>query len=314
VSIRFDSAAAIAPRPERAPRLDEARSLLDIATTALEDGWPEKARRFARRALTSVDRNPPADNALVAEIVLCLAVTYEDSEEYVLADAHYQRASCIANGVAKPGTDLDGYRLRIRATCGLGNVARALGRYRKAETVLKEALAQAEWAFGLHHREVALVMDHLAVLYRTTDRPDNAYRLHRSALAIAEKVPGGIGSRDVAAILQNLAALETARGDVERAEPFARRAVAICDQTFGPDHGKSAAARSALAAILERQGKFDEAEVLYRRALTTFTRWFGADHRQVALARSSLTALLGRKARSESEADLATNRLPYAVM
>ena len=83
------------------------------------------------------------------------------------------------------------------------------------------------------------------------------------------------------------------------AEPLYRRALAIDERSYGPDHPDVARALNNLAELLQATNRLAEAEPLYRRALAIDERSYGPDHPTVAL--NNLAELLQ-----------ATNRLAEA--
>jgi tetratricopeptide (TPR) repeat protein len=85
------------------------------------------------------------------------------------------------------------------------------------------------------------------------------------------------------------------------AEPLYRRALAIDEKSFGPDHPKVARGLNNLAALLRDTNRLAEAEPLFRRALAIDEKSFGLDHPDVASCLNNLAWLL-----------LNTNRLAEA--
>ncbi|MGA8347256.1 MAG: tetratricopeptide repeat protein, partial [Isosphaeraceae bacterium] len=83
------------------------------------------------------------------------------------------------------------------------------------------------------------------------------------------------------------------------AEPLYRRALAIDERSYGPDH--PTVALNNLAVLLQATNRLAEAEPLYRRALAIDERSYGPDHPTVALRLNNLASLLR-----------ATNRLDEA--
>jgi tetratricopeptide (TPR) repeat protein len=277
----------------RADRIEEARRLLDIAMDFRDDGWPDKARRFGRRALAIFERESGTDHLAIARALLCVAGARADLGDYGRAEADYWRSHDILGRLADAPDSLEAQRLRIQTIRGLANVSGALGRDRQAATMLKQALAMGLRTLGCEHPDVASVLNDFGAQYRKTGGYEDAARLHRLALAIAEAAGGGV-HRQVATILHELAVLEHARGQFAAGEPLARRSVDIREKTLGPDHPQVAAACAALAALLEGQGKYDEAGSMYQRALTILEHWFGPDHRDVAMTASHLARIFGR--------------------
>jgi hypothetical protein len=62
----------------RAERTWEAVRFLDIAMDFRENGWPDEARRFARRALPIFERESGVDHPDVVRVLLCLAGARQD--------------------------------------------------------------------------------------------------------------------------------------------------------------------------------------------------------------------------------------------
>jgi tetratricopeptide (TPR) repeat protein len=112
----------------------------------------------------------------------------------------------------------------------------------------------------------------------------------------------------VAASLNNLAALLTAQGKYDEAEPLYRQSLAIdrkvsalmsvclfhrasC-QVYGDQHPKVATDLNNLAELLYTKGKYDEAEPLYRQAIGVWRTALGEEHLLVATGLNNLAALL----------------------
>jgi tetratricopeptide (TPR) repeat protein len=86
-----------------------------------------------------------------------------------------------------------------------------------------------------------------------------------------------------------------------RAEPLMRRALALDEQCFGPDHPDVARDLNNLALLLQNTNRLAEAEPLMRRAAALWETGLGPDHPSVATALNNLAQLLQ-----------ATNRLAEA--
>lgn len=272
-------------RRRRTARLDEARVLHEISIKALDDRQPDRARRFARRALAILERDH-GDSREIARVLLSLAAACHDSGDYPRAEKNFLRVDDLLRNMSENDGCLETQRLRIAGTRGLAGVARALGRGGEAETLLESLLLYAERIFGRQHTVVALVLDDLGVLRRDAGRFDEAFSLHRRALAIVTQTLGAAHPQ-AAGTLHNLATLAVAAGDIQRAEPFARQCLTIREQTIGPDHPHAGTAASSLASILVALGQEDEAERLHRRAISIFERWFGSGHEEVLLTVNS---------------------------
>jgi tetratricopeptide (TPR) repeat protein len=88
---------------------------------------------------------------------------------------------------------------------------------------------------------------------------------------------------------------------LSEAEPLCRRALAISEKSYGPDHPTVAIRLNNLAELLRATNGLSEAEPLYRRALAIDEKSYGPDHPEVATDLNALAQLLR-----------ATNRLSEA--
>ena len=76
------------------------------------------------------------------------------------------------------------------------------------------------------------------------------------------------------------------------AEPLVRRALAINEKSFGPDHPDVARDLNNLALLMTATNRHAEAEPLVRRALAIAEKSFGPDHPNVARDLNNLALLL----------------------
>src|SRR6202035_3222697 len=95
-----------------------------------------------------------------------------------------------------------------------------------------------------------------------------------------------------ARLMNQLGLLLNAKALHTEAEPLLRRALAIDEKSFGPDHPKVAIDLNNLATLLQATTRLVEAEPLMRRALAIDEKSFGPDHPKVALRLNNLATLL----------------------
>jgi MinD-like ATPase involved in chromosome partitioning or flagellar assembly/tetratricopeptide (TPR) repeat protein len=111
----------------------------------------------------------------------------------------------------------------------------------------------------------------------------------------------GENSDELASFLGRASAILHRLGRFLEAEPLARRALAIDEKCFGPDHPKVATDLNNLAGLLRATNRLAEAEPMYQRALAITEASYGPDHPAVATDLNNLAGLLR-----------ATNRLAEA--
>ena len=82
--------------------------------------------------------------------------------------------------------------------------------------------------------------------------------------------------------LNNLAQLLQDTNRLGEAEPLMKRALAIDEKSYGPEHPRVAIDLNNLAALLQATNRLGEAEPLMRRALAIDEKSYGPEHPNVA--------------------------------
>ncbi len=192
--------------------------------------------------------------------------------------------------------------LRAELIVTVGELLRLVGAYADADTVLGEALTQAEAVHGPSSPEVARVADALGGVVYELGQFERAEALHRRSLAIHEHAHG---RRHVAtaASLANLAGVLSQAGDPAASEGLYREVLAIELELLGPDDPAIAADLNNLAVCLYRAGRAAEADSLHVQALALRRRLLGESHADVATSlhnRAAVLEDLGQAAEAES--------------
>jgi len=192
--------------------------------------------------------------------------------------------------------------LRAELLVTVGELLRLVGAYADADTVLGEALAQAEAVHGPSSPDVARVADALGGVVYELGQFERAEALHRRALAIHE---ASYGRRHVATAssLANLAGVLSQAGDPAASEGLYREVLAIELDLLGPDDPAIAADLNNLAVCLFRAGRAAEADTLHVQALALRRRAHGEEHPDVATSlhnRAAALADLERAAEAEA--------------
>jgi tetratricopeptide (TPR) repeat protein len=118
---------------------------------------------------------------------------------------------------------------------------------------------------------------------------------------VAEHADGAEITEPTARLINQLGLLLKEKAQYVEAEPLYRRALAISEASYGPDHPEVASGLNNLAGLLRATNRLSEAEPLYRRALAIDEASYGPDHPEVASDLNNLALLLR-----------ATNRLSEA--
>ena len=266
-----------------------------------EDGGPSGfvvhrlVQDFARRAMSDERRTQVLREAL-GWMNAAFAGAPDDVRSWPVLDPLAPHALAVAEhadlaAIAQPTSDL---------YSKLDELFDAKARYSEAERVSRRALAIDEASRAPDHPKVAIRLNNLAALLRTTNRLAEAEPMMRRALAIDE-TSYGPDHPNVAIRLNNLGQLLQATNRLAEAEPLMRRALAIDETSYGPDHPNVAIRLNNLAQLLGVTNRLAEAEPMMRRALAIDEKSYGPDHPNVARDLNNLALLLQ-----------ATNRLAEA--
>lgn len=99
-------------------------------------------------------------------------------------------------------------------------------------------------------------------------------------------------------------------GQLEKAEPLARQALAVAEKSFGPAHRHTETSVANLALVLRFQRRFEESEKHYRRALALREKNLGATHPSTALIILNLADVVQAQKRFAEAEKLQRNVVP----
>jgi tetratricopeptide (TPR) repeat protein len=144
---------------------------------------------------------------------------------------------------------------------------RVAGRFALAEPACRRALAGYQASEGGRHPDVANALVELGVILEARDRPREAARCHRRALAIL----GRPTELDLVRLALHakiaLAGLDRGRGALAAADVGLRGALAEARRRLPPRDPLIASVLNNLGVLRKAQGRYGEALAYYRRAL-----------------------------------------------
>ena len=168
-----------------------------------------------------------------------------------------------------------------------GVYLRRRGQFSSSETLLIQALAQAEATRGPEDPDTAQIMNTLAALYRELKRYAEAEPLAARARAIREAALGP-DHHETAKSLTTIGLLHRDQGRWAEAEALLQRALEIEEAVFGPDHPGLAISLTTFGSLCRDLGRHAEAESHLRRALALEERALGSDDPRLAWSLEAL--------------------------
>lgn len=244
----------------------------------------ETQRLYAERTVRAIHRIFPAEETGSWEVCQRYLPQAQLCAEWIM---RYQLMSFEAAQLL----DRAGYYLYKR------------GRYSEASSFLHQALSLKERLPESDHRETAVSLNNLALLYQSQGKYEQAEPLFQQALLMREQALGPEHT-DTAISLNSLAEFYAEQGKYEQAEPLFLRALAIREQTLGSEHPAMAISLNSLAVLYGNQGKYEQAETFALRALRIKESVLGRDHPDVAETLSNLAGFYHSEGRYEQAEDL----------
>ena len=273
---------------------DPTEALAELEAYSLVTRAAERPEFSAHRLVQAVTRHELQGDGVSERLVEALGWVAKafvgdsaDVRSWPVLDPLAPHARAVAGfadeaGVAEPTASLFSQ---------LGTLLLSKATYTEAEPLLRRAQTIDEMNFGQGHPMVAIRLNNLAQLLKTTNRLEEAEVLMRRALVHAE-VKGDEKGPTLAVRLNNLATLLFETKRFPEAEALMRRTLAIDETIHGPDHERVAVGLNNLAQILVATSRLLEAEPLMRRALAIDEQRCGLTHPNVARDMNNLAMLL----------------------
>ena len=203
----------------------------------------------------------------------------------------------LDRGVQRIDTELVGQPLtQARMMTTMGEVYSALGLDRRAETLLRNALAVRQRLLGARAPETLRSLHRLGAVLMAQGHYAEAEPFAREALN-GRRVVLGLDHPNTLESLNNLTGLLFGLGKWADAESGFRELLTARERVLGADDSNTLTAASNLASVLQVQGKLAEAETLYKRALTGFQKAVRRDHPRTLAVQFNLGTIAERQER-----------------
>jgi tetratricopeptide (TPR) repeat protein/predicted Ser/Thr protein kinase len=275
--------------------LDERLQHVEATVEILSEANPDIVRKAieAVAGLPSLERCadapvllaelPPPDDPELARRVAAL------DEQLIAAETarrtgEYERGRTLAQPVIDAAQELDAEPLRARAWLIAGKLDSALGDYAAAEQLLTKAYRAA---LGLGMRLEAA--EAAAMLVAVVGDRLAKHEAGRTWAESAEPLARAAASPDaLARYLNNIGNLDKSEGKYEQARVHHEQALALREQTLGPDHPQVGSSLINLGTVADAEGHYELARDYYTRALAIWERALGPDHPDLAAPLNNL--------------------------
>jgi tetratricopeptide (TPR) repeat protein len=180
--------------------------------------------------------------------------------------------------------------------CTMGTVYNELGRYQKAETTFRRALAIEQALYPAGSTNVADTLKCVGSAVMDLRRFSEAEALFREALTMRRKFAGS-DNADIADDLASLAMALQKEGKLSEAKLIDSQSLTLLKKLRGEEDPEVGEALMTLAKVNEGEGNYTEAESMMRQALAIIEKAWGSGHPQVATFLDNLGVVLQSQAK-----------------
>ena len=268
------------------------RRFADLIQAGTRDrllGKPIEAEQSIRQAVAIAESNFQHDPVRLATALNSLGLVYKDLARYDDARSLYERALGVVQ--SHPNAHADEIATLYH---NLGGIEHARRNYAEGELFARMGI-ELRIRIGGPDGEIALAKDMvaLAAILDGQEKFEEAEPMYVDALRILERSPEQ-NAGEIAVALNDLGALYTQLGALDRAQDLLTRASDIKRQTIGPAHPDVAVTLNNLALVHKRRGDVARATVLYQDAIGIFESSLGADHPKTVACRRNYDRCIDR--------------------
>ncbi len=198
------------------------------------------------------------DDRLLATALGGLGASLVDEGEFARAQPVLRRGLALFEKTAGPDSLETG-----EAANNLAMVYRKNSELADAQQQLERALPLMQKFLDPHGKELEIAFNNMFIVLAEQKKWDLSEPYLQQALAIAQALPDSLERADVE---ENLALLESHRGQFGDAVKTMQHVIAIEEQTLGPENARLAQSLESYAAYLRKNSRKAEAEQAEQRA------------------------------------------------
>ncbi|WP_445665691.1 tetratricopeptide repeat protein [Fodinibius sp. AD559] len=173
----------------------------------------------------------------------------------------------------------------------LGDLYHRMGAYKKADSLLQQALELKKELLGPENSTIASTHQTLALNYRLLGNYDNAFHHIKKAIEINKKIHGE-QSYTYAQSITNLALFHSETKNYDQALSMFERSIEIKETILDKNHTSLAIAYYNYADILKKIGRLQKAKTLFEKALEIDKINYGTNHSDIAIDLNKLASVL----------------------
>ncbi len=268
-------------------------SIMNLGAVYVSLGKFDKARVLLEEGVEMGRRVLGKDHPTTLGIMTNLGLVYHETGDLQRAATIYREA-------------VDGYHRqnskapnRLIPICNLVEISVRQGRYEYAESMARYGISTARSiGVSMEHHSVLRMLQNLANVYTSQQRPREARPILESVVVTAQRVMGE-NHPDVAQMIAALADCYADLNEREKSVQMRIKAIEILTQSLGKNHPKVLVQSNHIAWALIFEGNFADAENFVRPLLAEFEKAAGPRHQNATTMRQALSEALLRQNKFE---------------
>ncbi len=184
----------------------------------------------------------------------------------------------------------DSMPLRVGRMLRLAERCAGLGRFTRAESLLKQAQKAVDQELGSNHPCVADILTHIARVYRKQGRLVETEGLYHQALVVLESSYGP-AHQTIAKTLSEAATLYIDTGESEKAESLLYMSITIQELSGGSESVELATPLIHLGKLYKATLEYEKAQIPLNRAMHVLRKHYGAVSNKCVVALEELASL-----------------------
>jgi tetratricopeptide (TPR) repeat protein len=249
------------------------------------------------KALAILDANGIKNN-LCMNIVLALAIHYQDTGDYDKSEEFFLKQLAMLNDAGQQQT------LSYATTLNnLGTVKQNKAEFLEAQQYLEKAQQISVSLAGKCSSHYAGVIENLGLALTQLGDYTRAEELIGESIKIRKSTVGE-ESPLYANSIQNLGRIKQFKGKYQDAEPLFALALKLKKNVYGDKHPEYANALNNSALLYQTMGNFDKAEPLFIEAMGIYENRYGSNHPEYATTLENLATLYKLEGSDEKAQEL----------
>jgi eukaryotic-like serine/threonine-protein kinase len=246
-----------------------------------------------------------AEAAKAAEVRDFLVGLFEEADPELAQGREVTAREVLERGADRIERELAGQpAVQAEMFTAVGEIYRSLGLYTEAEPLLERGLALARATHGPGDRTLLQALASMADLEGRGEHWQAARRLLEERLELARAYPGADAPLLEAQALNELGRVAKEMDDLDLADDYLGRSLAVLSGRFGGPTMERAEALNGLGVTARRRADYDAAQSYFERSLAIYRGQLAPDHPELTATAANLAQVMRDQGRFDESVAL----------